>query len=92
MNEDDHENTPTTVREIGIHIGYLREDVKELKDVANQLAEGTITRKEFEGLTVRVSALEKFLDSIKIKIAGWSIAIFISMVLALYGLDRFFRG
>jgi len=85
---DEHEQAPKTVPEIGIHIGYIRDDIKEIKDALK----GSPTKKEFDELAIRVTKLESLLDSVKSTIARWAITILVAMVLAFYGLDKFFRG
>lgn len=40
--------TPTTVKELGIHIGYLREDLAELKTLIKEVRDETVGRIEFE--------------------------------------------
>lgn len=46
MVDDDHTHPPKTVQEIGIHIGYMREDLKEIKDSIDKNPD----RKEFDAL------------------------------------------
>lgn len=52
MNE--HSEAPTTIKEVGIHIGYMRNDIAELKDILK----GHPTQKAFDELDERVTALE----------------------------------
>lgn len=88
MSGDEHEQPPKTVPEIGIHIGYIRDDLKEIKEALRDAP----TRMELAALEDRVIKLEKFIDGIKSTIAKWAVTIIVAMVLALYGIDRFFRG
>lgn len=92
MTDDDHNKPPTTTREIGIHLGYLREDIKDLKETVENIAKGTPSRKEVDELDERITKLEVLVDGIKTRIAGWAIGIFVAMVLTLYGLDKWFKG
>lgn len=51
---DEHKTPPKTVPEIGIHIGYMREDLQQIKDtLAN-----SPSRSEFAALEVRVTKIE----------------------------------
>ena len=51
---DEHKTPPKTVPEICIHIGYMREDLREIKNaIANSPSRG-----EFEALEERVEKIE----------------------------------
>lgn len=47
MPEDEH-TTPTTIREVGIHIGYIRADIQELKKIVETVSTQVLPRVEFE--------------------------------------------
>ena len=49
---------PQTIKEVGIHIGYLRADVNELKEVVERAANNFATKDELGRLEVRVGLLE----------------------------------
>lgn len=61
---EDH-TTPTTVKEVGIHIGYIREDIAELKRTVTAFTDTAATKAELSSLEKRVSSLEKRDDSKK---------------------------
>ena len=88
MPDDEHKQPPKTVAEIGIHVGYIREDLQEIKDVLRN----SPSRKEHDELVLRVEKLETLIDKVKSKIALTATTIFVGMVLALYGLDKWFKG
>ena len=88
----EEEKIPTTIREVGIHIGYLRTDMAEMKETIKEMAKNSPTRREFDELEERVSLLEAFVDGVNKKIAGAAITILVLMELARYGLDKFFHG
>lgn len=54
MGGEEHKNAPKTVQEIGIHIGYIREDLQEIKV---SLADSP-SRGEFNNLEKRVTKIE----------------------------------
>lgn len=49
---------PTTVKEVGIHLGYIREDIKELKDIVKEMPNGFVTKDQHAELDKRVVKLE----------------------------------
>lgn len=89
MTDDEHKKAPSTIREVGIHIGYMREDMADLKDAINTFTEHGATKAELQALNVRLTELENWKDGIVGRIAGGAVLLIVSMVLALYGLDRF---
>lgn len=88
---DKHKKPPQTVTEVGIHVGYLREDVSDIKTLLESHMELAATKVEVRTLERRVTKLETTLDKIKNRIISAAITIFVLMVLAMYGLDKFFR-
>jgi hypothetical protein len=84
----DSNQAPKTVAEIGIHIGYIREDLKSIK---NSLS-NTPNRTEFESLSKRVCAVEGVINSIKNRIVVSAITILVIMILAQYGISQYFKG
>lgn len=89
---EDHKQPPTTVKEVGIHMGYLREDISDLKDLLESHIELAATKADLVALSVRVNKLEILVDKVKNRIISAAITVFVLMVLALYGLDKFFKG
>lgn len=85
---EDNKQPPKTVSEIGIHIGYMSEDLKEIKEALSNQP----NRKEFEVLEGRVTKLESALNVVKNRIITAAITILVGMILAQYGLNQFFRG
>lgn len=96
MSEDEHTQPPTTVKEIGIHLGYMNESIVELKQLMKDMSAKAVSPESFDNLKTRVTKLEAdvggldgFIDSIKGRIAGYAVGILVAMLLALYGLDKF---
>lgn len=96
----DEINPPKTVQELGIHFSYLRNDMKRLTDMietgtfakAADLTALDLQIKAADALLAsRVQKLEDLWDKITGKIAVSAIVMLVLMVLALYGLDRFFN-
>ena len=88
MIDEEHKQPPKTVAEIGIHIGYISEDLKELKSLLTDAP----SRKEFDVVEARVTKLETVLQSIKNRIVTAAITILVGMILAQYGINQFFKG
>ena len=84
---EDNKQPPKTVAEIGIHIGYMSEDLKEIKEALSNQP----NRKEFEVLEGRVTKLESALNVVKNRIITAAITILVGMILAQYGLNQFFK-
>ena len=84
MTDEEHKQPPKTVTEIGIHVGYIREDLQEIKDALKN----SPSRKEHDDLKARVDKVEELIDKVKSRIAVVATTIFVSMVLALYGLEK----
>lgn len=56
---DTHAEPPTTIKEVGIHIGYMRDDLRELKNIVKSLPTAFVSLKEHQELVDRVSVLER---------------------------------
>ena len=56
---DEHTEAPTTIKEVGIHIGYMRTDISEMKKLIETLPNGFASKDDFIGLDKRVTSLEK---------------------------------
>ena len=54
----DHLETPTTVKEIGIHLVYMSKELKELKDALNAQHALNATKEELSELEKRVVRIE----------------------------------
>lgn len=67
---DEHTKTPTNVREVGIHIGYIRDDIAELKAIVKEMKEEAVGRIEFEEYkknnAIRHSAHETNLTTLEV--------------------------
>lgn len=48
MNSTDHNDPPQTIKEVGIHIGYMREDIQELKELVRSMPTAFATKGELE--------------------------------------------
>ena len=88
---DKNTKPPKTIEGLGIHIEYLREDISELKELLTAQALNSATKADIQGHEVRISKLEEIIEKVKSRIVGAAITIFVLMVLAMYGLDKFFR-
>lgn len=53
-----HPEPPATIKEVGIHIGYLREDMTEVKTLLAKYIEDSATKSEVAKLEKRVEGLE----------------------------------
>ena len=53
--EDD---APSTIKEVGIHIAYMRRDISTLTHMVQELPNGFATKEELLGVSNRVKALE----------------------------------
>ena len=104
MSDDEHNTAPTTVKEVGIHIGYLRDDIAELKQIVKDIKDESVGRIEFEANKlqvvdrfVQVDTEIKELES-KVNKRPWalgtSIAIFSSIITAvvLYVVEDLING
>ncbi len=56
MNEQTE--APSTIKEVGIHIGYMRNDISELKKIMETMPNGFATKDELMQLDKRVVTLE----------------------------------
>ena len=88
---EDHKQPPQNVKEVGIHIGYLREDIGDVKALLENHIALAATKADVAAHDVRISKLEELIDKVKTRIVGAAITIFVTMVLAMYGLDKYFR-
>ena len=104
MSDDEHNTAPTTVKEVGIHIGYLRDDIAELKQIVKDIKDESVGRIEFEAN--KLQAVDKFVQidteikELESKVnkrpwtLGTSIAIFSSIITAvvLYVVEDLING
>ena len=60
---EEHKQPPQNVKEVGIHIGYLREDIGEVKDLLREHIELAATKAELGKLDGRVEKLENVSDT-----------------------------
>lgn len=76
---DGHKTAPTTVPEIGIHIGYMREDLSEIK---NALANSP-SRREFNDLKTEVEGKVSRKEVIAIASVAGFVATVLGIVISL---------
>ena len=88
---EDHKQPPQNVKEVGIHIGYLREDISDVKALLENHIALAATKADVKAHDVRISKLEEIIEKVRARIVGAAITIFVLMVLAMYGLDKYFR-
>lgn len=89
MSEEEHKQPPKTIAELGIHFGYIREDVAELKDILERQATQMATKSELYIHEQRITKLEKTLEAVKNRIVTTAVSLLVVMVLAVYGLDKY---
>ena len=87
-----HKQPPQNVKEVGIHIGYLREDISDVKVLLENHIALAATKADIADHDTRISKLEEIVERVRTRIVGAAITIFVLMVLAMYGLDKFFKG
>lgn len=82
----EHVDAPSTIKEVGIHVGYMRDDIRELKDIVKALPTSFVSIKEHQELVGRVTLLERR-NGLKntLQWVGLAVTTIIS-VLALYNL------
>lgn len=56
---------PTTIKEVGIHIGYMSKDIAELKVLIARNIQDSATKDELHRVDERVTTLEKRDDTSK---------------------------
>lgn len=56
MNE--HNEPPTTIKEVGIHIGYMRNDMADMKKILETMPSAYVTKEEHAAHDRRLIALE----------------------------------
>jgi hypothetical protein len=88
---EDHKQPPKTIEGVGIHIEYLREDISELKELLTAQALNSASKADVAAHDVRISKLEEIVEKVEARIVGAAITIFVLMVLAMYGLDKYFK-
>ena len=88
---EDHKQPPQNVKEVGIHIGYLREDISDVKALLENHIALAASKADIAAHDVRISKLEEIIEKVRARIVGAAITIFVTMVLAMYGLDKFLR-
>ena len=88
---EEHKQPPQNVKEVGIHIGYLREDIGDVKALLENHIALAATKTEVAAHDVRISKLEEIIEKVETRIVGAAITILVLMILAMYGLDKFFK-
>lgn len=83
---ENHTEAPTTIKEVGIHVGYMRDDIRELKEIVKTLPTAFVSIKDHQELIERVAILERK-SGLKntLQWVGLAVTTIIS-VLALYNL------
>lgn len=91
--KDDHKNPPETVKEVGIHIGYLREDITDLKTLLTSHINNAALKSDVDRLMLRVDTLEDKDETSKYftRLEGRAVSAVLGIciaVLTLWGLIR----
>lgn len=89
MSEEEHKQPPKTIAELGIHFGYIREDVAELKGILERQTTQMATKAELYIHEQRITKLEKTLEAVKNRIVTTAVSLLVVMILAIYGLDKY---
>lgn len=55
---NDHSEAPTTIKEVGIHIGYMNKNLEAINKKLDSMSETYATKEDHDELKVRVVALE----------------------------------
>lgn len=55
------EQAPSTVKEVGIHLAYMKEDIKEVKNFLVEMSKNYVTINEHNALRDRVRAIEGYI-------------------------------
>ena len=56
---NDHQEPPATIKEVGIHIEYMRKDIAEVKTLVERMPNGFATKEDVQVVDKRITALEK---------------------------------
>lgn len=56
---DEHVEAPQTIKEVGIHIGYMRQDIADVKKLMETLPNGFASKEDVVSLDKRITVLEK---------------------------------
>lgn len=86
--EDD---APATIKEVGIHLAYMRKDIKELTDLVKEMPNGFATKEELLQIEARVKILEDTKRSIWSRFGlptVYSVTTAVILLLILSFLDR----
>lgn len=89
---EDHKNPPTTIKEVGIHMGYMREgqesmqqDIKDMKKLLDTYVALAASKVDHQALEKRVRVLELTDNSSKYitRMEGRAISAILGMAIAL---------
>ena len=58
----DHDEPPATIKEVGIHIGYMRDDIAELKELVKKMPSAFATKVEMSDLHTDLTDKINFVD------------------------------
>lgn len=98
MDKKSIKGSPETIREMTIHLEYMRDDMSHIKKMLESghfVEQKTFTdfieaaSAEHESMRGSIRSLEEFRSTVVGRIAAGAIVILVAMVLALYGLDQF---
>lgn len=98
---EDHKQPPKTVKELGIHLGYMREsqdsmqqDIKDMKMALDQYISLGATKLELKDLEKRVRVLELTDGSKKYwtRLEGRAVLAFLSLAVSILAIWTYISG
>lgn len=84
-------DAPATIKEVGIHLAYMRKDIQELTGLVKELPNGFATKEELMHVEARVTVLETNKGSLWTRFGlptVYSVISAITLLLILSFLDR----
>lgn len=84
-------DAPATIKEVGIHLAYMRKDIKELTDLVKEMPNGFATKEELLHLEARITVLEDSRGSLWSRFGlptVYSVISAVTLLLLLSFLDR----
>lgn len=64
------ENAPSTVKEVGIHLFYMKQDIRDVKDLISHQTDNFANRTDLAAVEGRVSQLESYIKYLALGVAA----------------------